>query len=198
MNRPAAIGLIVILTLVIVVGKFHNRMFPRHAETEYSRVTVRVPSNWIYSKGDGAFTFQLVIPGSRLAEPAGFITARNLKTQTPEGYMAESASLDGKAKTAKRRYREAKTENGVVCSYTAKDKKREARAVEYIVNTPSGGLWHLVGVFDEKWYKKHGALAEDFVEGFFKENFGIKAPAFPEEKKPAGAKAEKPENKEKP
>ncbi|MBQ9358048.1 MAG: hypothetical protein IJT95_00700 [Abditibacteriota bacterium] len=183
MNKPATIALLVLLVAVIVFGKFHNRMFPRHVDTGFSRVTVRVPGNWIYSKGNEDFAFQLVIPSKRLAEPAGFITAKCMQSGSLDEYVAG----DAKKKADRKSYREARSGNAWLCTYTARDKKREARAVEYVIGA-SGCLWHLVGVFDEDWYKKNGETARDFVRDFCSENLDTKLPELPEPGKQAPAK----------
>ena len=177
MNKPATIALLVLLVLVIVFGKFHNRMFPRHVKTEFSQVTVRVPSNWIYSKGTEDYALQLIVPSKRLAEPAGFITAKSMKSGDLDEYVA--GDTENKSKTSKKDYMEARAKNAWVCTYTAKDKNKEARAVEYVISA-SGCMWHLVGVFDEAWYQKSGDTARDFVTQFCKENFDIGVPELPE------------------
>ncbi|MBO4548721.1 MAG: hypothetical protein J5758_05840 [Abditibacteriota bacterium] len=178
MNKPATIGLLALLALIIIFGKFHNQMFPRHAGSGSSRVTVRVPANWIYSKGTEDYAFQLIIPGKRLAEPAGFITAKSIPGADLKGYVAQNT--ENKGKTAKKDYREKTAEDLWLCTYTAKDKNKEARAAEYVIAAP-GCLWHLVGVFDESWFRDHGGTAQDFVKGFARENLGVEIPSLPEQ-----------------
>ena len=191
MNKPATIALLVLLVLVIVFGKYHNQLFPRHVKTEFSQVTVRVPSNWIYSKGTEDYAFQLIVPSKRLAEPAGFITAKCMKSGDLDEYVA--GDTENKSKTSKKDYMEARAKNAWVSTYTAKDKNKEARAAEYVISAPDS-LWHLVGVFDESWFKKNGETAEGFVREFAKENFQTDIPALPREQKPSG-RSETGENK---
>ncbi|MBR4749704.1 MAG: hypothetical protein IK083_09085 [Abditibacteriota bacterium] len=179
MNKPATIGLLVLLALIIIFGKFHNQMFPRHAGSGPSRVTVRVPANWIYSGGTEDYAFQLIIPGKRLAEPAGFITAKNIPGADLKGYVDQNTK--DQEKTAKKDYREKTARDLWLCTYTAKDSRKEARATEYVIAGPRS-LWHLVGVFDESWFREHGETARDFVKGFARENLGVDIPPLPEQK----------------